>query len=799
MYLGIPLLYFWTLRVVCGDTNRRSKALTLGEVLSRTRSALPAVMTSYVGRGELAEEARRLLKTARLVTLAGPGGVGKTRTAWELARELEADYDTVAVADLVDIGLAEALEHWLVSTLGVAAPPGRPAFEALTEYLGGKRVLLVLDNCEHLCDALGDVVRVLLEDAPELVVLATSRRPLEIAGEHVLQVPPLPLPPAGVGRGEAALSDAVTLLLDRACAAGRPIADSGDWDAVVDLVRWSGGLPLVLELIAVRLGGGLSPATIMQRLDGGRLLRAQGRQVPTHHLALWDVLAWSHDMCVAGEQRLWARLSVFAGGFDLAMAEEVCGDPDGPVATPLVVDLLTGLVRQSVVIADPDGRFRQLQPMREYGLSRLQALGEEERTRERHCALVHRLVSDSAERTCSPTELATFRQISREMPNIRTALAFCDTPERAETGLRIATDITQLGFSFFAAFLDEISTWLERLLTHAAPVPAPARVNALAMLALMRLWRGDQDLAGAYRQECLAQARGLRAADADLPIVSFLDGVYLMLAHSDPRSVVPLAQARDAFAARNAPASAFRARIWSAVAAGFVAPRDIAEQAAAESLADARAHGGPWSMSWALWAQGRAAHAQPQRAITLLRQALRMMIEIGDQLWGATLCVEAIAWELAGQGHAVLAARLLGAVADTQESTGVITTGPGPFQRERERALTHIRAVIGDEACTANLDRGNGLDAEEIYALALSDVTAAATRRTSELPLDALTRRQQQIARLIALGHSNKQIAEKLHISQRTAENHLSQIFARLNVRNRAQVAAWVTDQTSTA
>jgi DNA-binding CsgD family transcriptional regulator len=265
--------------------------------------------------------------------------------------------------------------------------------------------------------------------------------------------------------------------------------------------------------------------------------------------------------------------------------------------------------------------------------------------------------------------------------------------------------------------------------------------------------------------------------------------MYLFLAHSDPACLAPLRQACKAFEARNARAAAFRARIWLTIAAGFLAPGHVADQAAAESLNDARAHGGAWSISWALWAQGRASHTDPGLAVPPLQQALRLMIDMGDQPMGANLCVEAIAWERAAQGHAVLAARLLGAVTGIQQSTSVVIRGPGPFHRERERSLCRIQATLGDEACTAALQQGKELPPDEVYTLALSDLTES--RRHSPTPPDTLTTRQQQIARLITQGLSNKEIAEELHISQRTVENHLAQIFVRLDVHNRAQVAVW--------
>jgi predicted ATPase len=223
----------------------------------------------------------------------------------ELARRVEIDYDAVVAMDLIELRSVKAIEYSLISALGIAINSRETALQQLITHLRSTRVLLALDNCEHLAEAAGDVVAALLEQVKGLSVLVTSRRPLEIGGEHVLQVPPLALPPEDAGQENVAASDAVVLLMDRAAAAGRPVAgDHGDgWTRLVELVRWSGGLPLVLELIAVRLGDGLSPAAIMQRLDGGKLLTIHGRQLLPHHRALSRVLDWSYELCSAATAR----------------------------------------------------------------------------------------------------------------------------------------------------------------------------------------------------------------------------------------------------------------------------------------------------------------------------------------------------------------------------------------------------------------------------------------------------------------------------------------------------------------
>ena len=764
------------------------------------RSVVPIALTSLVGRSALLDEARGLLGVAGLVTLTGPGGVGKTRVAWELARRAEVECDVVAVVDLLELGGGREIEHALVSTLGIARPSQQHPRELLIESLAGKRVMLVLDNCEYLWEAVGDVATALCTRLPGLSVLATSRRPLEVSGEHVLQVPPLAVPSPGCVREQAAVSDAVLLLGERAAAAGRPITGfvGEDWAALIQLVCWSGGLPLVLELIAARLAGGLSPSTILQRLDGGRLLAITGRRVQSHHRVLSMVLDWSYGLCSPGEQYLWARLSVFNGGFDLTMAEEVCGDPDGDVAETKVIDLLTGLVQQSIVIAEPDGRYRQLPPVHDYGQHRLHVLGQQEATRERHVAMVGRLAADAAQQRCGPGELDAFRRVYRELLNIRTALAYCATPQRAAAGLRIANDISQLSFSFLAAFLDEISAWLERLLRLTSAESSPDRVTALAMLTLIRLWQGDVHRAGEHRNACLdEQARQLPSTRDNDPLIMFLNGMFLFLTDSDPRCISLLAQARDTFDEQHAQVDAFRAHAWLAVAAGFLADQDTARQAADESLIFAKAHGGAWSNSWALWAQGRAAHNDPHTAIPLLQQALRMMVDMGDQAWSAALCLEAIAWVWAAHGQARHAACLLGAAVGVQQNTGVAVSGPGPFHHEREHAIAHARAALGEQAYITAFHQGTELPIDQAYNLALSNpIPDHETLHHPRRPLSTLTTRQRHIGRLVAQGLSNAQISERLHISQRTVENHLGQIFTRLGVHNRTQVAALITANT---
>lgn len=746
---------------------------------------IPAALTSFVGRHGLLDDALRVLLKSRLMTLTGPAGVGKTRLALEVTHRVQADYGEAAVARLAELTESGDIERSLISALGIMNQSSEPPLRVLVEHLRNRHVLLVLDNCEHLWEAVGDVVTVLLEEAPRVTVIATSRRYLEVPGEYVLPVPPLSIPAAETEQAAAAETEAVVLLLDRAGAAGHALRTREvGWGELVELVRWSGGLPLALELIAFRLADGMPPAVILDRLDGGRILTA--RRPPshhqTHHRTLCQVLDWSNTLCSEDERRLWARLSVFAGGFDLAMAEEVCGAESGPVAADAVMDLLTGLARQSIVTIDDNGRFQQLPPIREHGRRLLTQYGEVEEMRERHCAFVGRLASDAAEQWFGPDELDWLRRIELDMPDVRATLAYCATRERGETGLRIVIDIARLRLPFFAAMLGEFCSWFETFL--ALTPTSSIRVEATALLGWIRICQGDQHRARTHLDECVSSSE-------NHPAVLFLRGAYSLLACGDSASIELLRLSRDAFLEAGAHGDAHMAGLMYALATCFLDTEGEAQRAAAECRANADAHHAPWAIGWATWSQGLAARTRPRDALALFERCLAMMVDMRDR-WGAIWSTEAIAWTWAALGLTHPAAELLGGVITMQQQTGVQIAGLLPFGCERNRAVERMRTALGADAYDTAFNTGAALSTGQVYALALQPELTTPWK-TDRSPV--LTRRQWEIARLVAQGMTNKDIAETLIITQRTVENHLAQMFTRLGARNRTQVAAWVSNQ----
>ncbi|MFH8345130.1 LuxR C-terminal-related transcriptional regulator [Streptomyces sp. NPDC018045] len=368
---------------------------------------LPAEVTGFVGRASELAAAAALLARARLVTVLGPGGVGKTRLALRAAACAAGNYaDGVRFVDLSGVQDPGLLPRSLSGALGLPVRASRPPMEALTAYLADRELLLVLDTCEHLLDACAATAGLLLAQAPGLTVLATSRQALDAPGEHLLPVPPLALPdPDGTGDG-----DALNLLVQRAAAVAPGFAlTDGNRARAAALCHRLDGLPLAIELAAVRLRALPLDRLPVRPGDTFALLGPGRRAGPARHRTLRAAVDWSHALCTPAEQLLWARLSVFAGPFDLAAVGAVTTDADLParsVLTPLV-----GLTEKSVVRC-PDGRddrYRLPALLREYGAERLRERGGSAPYRRRLVAHCRAQLAAFAAGFASPRQLTRYR------------------------------------------------------------------------------------------------------------------------------------------------------------------------------------------------------------------------------------------------------------------------------------------------------------------------------------------------------------------------------------------------------
>ena len=446
---------------------------------------LRADLSSFVGRTEQRRTVEKLLGTTRLLTLVGPGGVGKTRLATRVAADLVGRYpDGVWLVELAALADGALLPQHVMSTLALAEKAGSTPLESLCDHLARRELLLVLDNCEHLSASCAALVRDVLRAGPRVVVLATSRERLGVPGESLLPVPPLSLPDPDGGRPWDA--ESVLLFVERASAIDPELNLSEDTaPAVADICRRLDGVPLAIELAAARVRS-LSVSEIAERVrDRFRLLVGRDPTAPDRHQTLRAAVDWSYDALTPAEQVLFRRTSVFAGGFTLDSAAAVCASPEDPD----VLDTLSSLVDKSLVIADRAGsatRYRLLETLRQYGAERLSIAAEEHAVRGRHLAWVRSIAEAAEDDLGGPEQAAALRRLDAETDNVRAALDWAEAHPTGEDGLRAAGALWRY---WEVRRREEGSDRLRRLLAASTDVPAPVRAKALISTAVLLLGR----------------------------------------------------------------------------------------------------------------------------------------------------------------------------------------------------------------------------------------------------------------------------------------------------------------------
>ncbi|MFE2726222.1 ATP-binding protein [Kitasatospora sp. NPDC059327] len=496
---------------MAGDSTAQPPAPAAAEGPWSGRPA--AEVTSFVGRRQELAELARLLAAARLVTVTGTGGVGKSRLALRAAaRAAGAFPDGTWLVEVAPVQDPLLLGHAVLEALRLTDGTARSPLEVLTEQLAGRRTLIVLDGCEHLVHACAELADALLRALPGLRVLATSRATLRAPGEHLLVLAPLPVDPVGPG----ALPDAVRLFADRARAVLPSFEiTTASAEGIAQLCRRLDGIPLAVELAAGRLRA-LSVEQIDARLnDRFRLLTGGARTALPRHQTLRTTIGWSHELCTEQERLLWARLSVFAGSFDLEAAEFVCAgagiEPDD------LLDLLSELIDKSVVLrgeapagqrAEDGGtggvRFRLLDTLREYGLQWLRATGEEHRLRRRHRDWYLGVATWGEVEWFGPRQAETAERTELAHPNLRAALEFC-LAEPGEEQLALLLAGTLWFYWVGCGHLGEGRHWLDRALAL-DPEPTEARAKALWVTGYMATLQGDLLTARPALEECRRQA-----------------------------------------------------------------------------------------------------------------------------------------------------------------------------------------------------------------------------------------------------------------------------------------------------
>ncbi len=723
-----------------------------------SRHNLPLQLTSFVGREQALAELGHLLARTRLLTLTGAPGVGKSRLSLQLAGEaLDAFADGVWLVELAPLVDPILLPHAVAEVLGVQEQSGRPLMSTLADALRHQQILLVLDNCEHLIDACAALAERLLRACAQVEIVATSREPLGIGGETAWPVPSLVVPGDSLPRSAGSMAtfvecEAMRLFVERAHMATPTFTlTEHNTGAVAQICRRLDGIPLALELAASRVRV-LSVEHLAARLDAAigergplrsddrfRLLTAGSRVALPRQQTLRAAVDWSYALLAEPEQVLLRRLAVFADGWTLEAAEEVCAG-DG-IAAEDVLELLVQLVNKSlvVVVEAPAGeqRYRLLETLREYGFEKLRESGEEAAVRTRHLLWFVALAQRGYPLEHGAEQAAWYSRLQADQDNQRAAMAWSKLA--AERAARTLLD--------------------EGLVLAREARSAYATTVSLLILGAIAMIEGDLERAAALMDESLTPLG--EVSDEGDRYVAALSSLY-----------------------------------WRAGLARFQGKYDRATALLEEGLALARDQHDIWSIAFGLAVLGRVAWLQGDlvRAVALQRESLALRRELADR-HGITVCLEGLAWVANGQGQPVSAARLFGAAEALRERIGAV---PWPlWLAEHERNVAATRARLGEEAFAAAWAAGRALAVDEALGEALGErevappPAALPARAAGPASVDPLSAREREVAVLIAQGLTNRQIAEQLVISSWTADAHVRHILTKLSFRSRAQVAAW--------
>jgi predicted ATPase/DNA-binding CsgD family transcriptional regulator len=740
----------------------------------RVVRSLPIEPDSFVGRRQELARARAMLANGPIVTLVGPGGVGKTRLALRLARGLSREFAAGAVW-LVDLGTvreAPLVPRAIADVLSLPDRGQQPLVELIVKHIGHSKTLLVLDGCEHIPDPCGEVANRVATECPAARVILTSRRPLRLRGETLLPVEPLPL------------TDAKRLLLDRATAAGRPdhLGEETSLDALCDRLD---RLPLALELAAPRLVAATAAEMLAAMRASINVSMVAHRGVPTRQRTLRDTLRWSYDLLTAEEQSAWRRLALLEGPFRLNVAVSLLGDD--------ALKILGGLVDNCILRARRAGDriwYQMLEMMRDYGRELLVASGESDPTAQ--CIVRHYLgwAEGIVEQRSSPLDTSSWLvEMDEEQPNLRLALDLA-APGADREDLRLAHALVH--YWDLRGHLAEGREWLTRALAEndIGAGDTSMRSRALDGIGWLAFRQHDYVAAGDYfAQACAAaEAAGesevLTRALTNRGLIAMVVGDFEASRRFLDRSLAAAREHPDVHA--NTIGALFMAAALEYLSGATARAVEHAD----ECLAVARQHG---NLRWVAIASAALGNLKLEsgdvgEARPLMTDALELALRIGERI-NLPLILDGCARLLCAERRYEACLVLASTAAQVR-----LSTGSAPivvWQTRVEEAVAHATAQLDGHRAEAARRRGLAMDPQSSLTTMASRARAAPQFSGEPAPA-SLTRREWQVASLISEGYSNRHIAERLFISPRTAESHVESILNKLAFRSRAEIAAWI-------
>ncbi|HET6877870.1 MAG TPA: LuxR C-terminal-related transcriptional regulator [Jatrophihabitans sp.] len=772
---------------------------------------LPRRVTSLIGRDDLVRDVAELIREHGLVTLTGVAGVGKTRTALEVGAELAGEFpDGVWVVELASVGDPDTVPAAMATVLGITPQGAASLITTIAGTLAGKRLLLVVDNCEHLLGAAASAIGTIVGRPGHVRVLATSREPLGVGGEQVLRVTPLPV--AG-----GAASDAVTLFVDRARAVRSDFGldDPDSTDAVTEICRTLDGLPLGIELAAARMAA-MSAVEVRDRLTDRFRLLSGPTPGPHRQHTLQRAVAWSYDLLTADERELLRATSVFAGGFELASIHAIA--PRGDAVD--VLRLLDSLVRKSLIVADhttASTRYALFETIRQFASDQLEAELELEATRDRHAAYFATEAVARWDLWDGPGWRDAVDWVETEFANLRAAFRWSSARGAVETATDIAAHAALMGFS---VQLFEALAWAEELIPAAAAADV-ARLPRLCTGAGYACFAGRAEAARVNAHRAVELEGNARYDPCEPGYAMFVEALCQVYCGDLDRYVELTGEVVRRYGGE-------RGYALASYVDGLQSAGRLEETLALtdEAVAAARRLGNPYWIAYALWIAGMAlSRTNARRALAAWEQGVAFVHEHRVQFFEGFLARDAARLHTTA-GEPDVALGLFADAIDAFHRAGnvpqlIITLAsvPALFERldrlapaavltsamSRERSSFHHVPELAELADRLAARLGATRMAELTTAGAELDLDAAARYAREQIDVacrdpvprpgtarpGGLSRREIDVLRLVAAGRTSSEIAAELFISPRTAEHHVQHIYTKIGVSNRAAATRW--------